>query len=171
IFVGGDVFTGARFAIDAIAGGREGAVSINRYVHPGNRLDLARDRREFVELDKNDILDPASMESFDSAPQQLPGRRAGVAKDTFRDLRLTLTEEQVRAEAKRCLGCGATTVDTNRCIGCGLCTTRREFDAIHLTRDNPKASDMCRAEDKVKKLLPYVIKRGVKIALGITGDK
>ncbi len=171
IFVGGDVFTGARFAIDAIAGGREGAVSINRYVHPGNRLDLARDRREFVELDKNDILDPSRMESFDSAPRQLPGRKAGAAGETFRDLRLTLTEEQVKAEAKRCLGCGATTVDTNRCIGCGLCTTRCEFDAIHLSRDNPKASDMCHAEDKVKKLLPYVIKRGVKIALGITGDK
>ena len=117
VFVGGDVFTGARFAIDAIAGGREGAVSINRVVHPGNSLTLARDRREFIELDKSDIADPASMESFDSAPRQIPGKKAGVASQTFEDLRLTLTEEQVRAEAARCLGCGATTVDTNRCVG------------------------------------------------------
>ena len=159
IFAGGDVFTGPRFAIDAIAGGREGAVSINRYVHPGNRLDLARDRREFIELDKDDI----NLESFDNAKRQIPGKKAGVAKDTYEDLRLCLTEEQVKAEASRCLGCGASVVDTNRCIGCGLCTTKCEFDAIHLTRDMPAASNMNRAEDKLKYVGPYAIKRAFKI--------
>ena len=168
IFAGGDVFTGPRFAIDAIAGGREAAVSMNRFVHPGNRLDLARDRREFIEFDKNDI----QKESFDNAPRQIPGKKAGVAKDTFEDLRLTLTEEQVKAEAQRCLGCGATTVDENRCIGCGLCTTKCEFDAIHLTRDVPEASTMVRAEDKFSKVGPYTIKRAGKIVINkITGKE
>ncbi len=168
IFAGGDVFTGPRFAIDAIAGGREAAVSMNRFVHPGNRLDLARDRRQFIELDKNDI----NVENFDNAARQIPGKKAGVAKDTFEDLRLTLTEEQVKAEASRCLGCGATTVDVNKCIGCGLCTTKCEFDAIHLTRDIPEASTMVRAEDKLKKVGPYAAKRAVKIVVNkITGDK
>ncbi len=165
IFVGGDIFTGARFAIDAIAGGREGAVSINRFVHPGNRLDLARDRREFIELDKNNIQDPTAMEGFDNAPRQIPGKKAGIAAKTFDDLRLTLTEEQVKQEAARCLGCGATTVDVNRCIGCGLCTTKCEFDAIHLHRDVPEASNMYRSEDKLKAIGPYVLKRGIKILL------
>ena len=168
IFVGGDVFTGARFAIDAIAGGREGFVSINRFVHPGNRLDLARDRREFIELDKDNI----KVESFDNAQRQIPGKKAGVAKDTFDDLRLTLTEEQVKTEAARCLGCGATTVDENRCIGCGLCTTKCEFDAIHLTRDMPAASTMYRSEDKLKAVGPYAAKRAGKILINkITGGK
>lgn len=168
IFAGGDVFTGPRFAIDAIAGGREAAVSMNRFVHLGNRLDLARDRREFIEFDKNDI----QKESFDNAPRQIPGKKAGVAKDTFEDLRLTLTEEQVKAEAQRCLGCGATTVDENRCIGCGLCTTKCEFDAIHLTRDVPEASTMVRAEDKFSKVGPYTIKRAGKIVINkITGKE
>lgn len=161
IFVGGDVFTGARFAIDAIAGGREGAVSINRFVHPGNRLDLARDRREFVELDKDDI----KVEGFDNAPRQIPGKKAGVAKDTFDDLTEVFTEEQVKTEAKRCLGCGASVVDENRCIGCGLCTTKCHFDAIHLKRDMPAASNMYRSEDKLKAIAPYAIKRGGKIAI------
>ncbi len=161
IFVGGDVFTGARFAIDAIAGGREGFVSINRYVHPGNRLDLARDRREFIELDKDDI----KVEGFDNAPRQIPGKKAGIAKDTFEDLQLTLTEEQVKIEAGRCLGCGASIVDTNRCIGCGLCTTKCNFDAIHITRDVPDASNMYRAEDKLKAIGPYAAKRLAKIAI------
>nr|WP_029231159.1 FAD-dependent oxidoreductase [Butyrivibrio sp. VCB2006] len=168
IFVGGDVFTGARFAIDAIAGGREGFVSINRFVHKGNRLDLARDRREFIELDKDDI----KLEGFDNAQRQIPGKKAGVAHETFEDLRLTLTEEQVKIEANRCLGCGATTVDENKCIGCGLCTTKCEFDAIHLTRDIPEASTMVRAEDKLKEVGPYAVKRAGKILINkISGDK
>jgi NADPH-dependent glutamate synthase beta subunit-like oxidoreductase len=165
IFVGGDVFTGARFAIDAIAGGREGAVSLNRFVHPGNRLDLARDRRVFIELDKNDIEDQTRRESFDNAQRQIPGRKAGIAGKTFDDLRLCLTEEQVKKEAARCLGCGATTVDTNRCIGCGLCTTKCNFDAIHLHRDVPDASNMCRAEEKLSKVAAYAAKRAGKILI------
>ncbi|MBQ6519703.1 MAG: FAD-dependent oxidoreductase [Anaerolineaceae bacterium] len=165
IFVGGDVFTGARFAIDAIAGGREGAVSLNRFVHPGNRLDLARDRREFIELNKEDIEDQTKRESFDNAQRQIPGKKAGVAARTFEDLRLCLTEEQVKKEAARCLGCGATTVDTNRCIGCGLCTTKCNFDAIHLKRDVPAASDMCRAEEKLGKVAAYALKRAGKILI------
>ena len=159
IFAGGDVYTGPRFAIDAIAGGREAAVSINRYVHPGNRLDLARDRREFVELDKDNI----KIEGFDDAKRQIPGKKAGVAQDTYEDLRENFTEEQVRTEANRCLGCGATTVDENRCVGCGLCTTKCEFDAIHLKRAIPQASTMVRCEDKLGKIAPYVMKRGLKI--------
>ena len=161
VFVGGDAYTGPRFVIDAIAAGREAMVSINRFVHPGNSLTLARDRRRFIELDKDDI----QVETFDNAKRQIPGRKQGVAAETFRDLRLTLTPEQVKTEAARCLGCGATTVDTNRCVGCGLCTTRCEFDAIHLSRDVPAASRMVRCEKKLGALLPHVIKRGGKIAV------
>ena len=171
IFVGGDVYTGPKFAIDAIAGGREGAVSINRFVHPGNRLDLARDRRNFIELDKDDIEDQTKRECFDNAPRQIPGKKAGVAAQTFEDLRLTLSEEQVRTEAARCLSCGATTVDENRCIGCGLCTTKCEFDAIHLSRDVPEASRMVRAEDKLKMIGPYAMKRSMKIAVNKIAKK
>ena len=160
IFVGGDVFSGAKFVIDAIAAGREGFVSINRYVHPGNSLTISRDRREFIELDKDDIL----VEGFDNSPRAVPGKKDGDAVKTFDDLRLVLTEEQVKAEANRCLSCGATTVDDNRCIGCGLCTTRCAFDAIHLTRDMPHASDMVRCEDKMKPVAVYAAKRAAKIA-------
>ena len=95
-----------------------------------------------------------------------------MAQETFEDLRLTLTEEQVKTEAARCLGCGATTVDENRCIGCGLCTTKCEFDAIHLTRDVPAASTMVKAEDKLKKVGPYTAKRAGRIVINkILGDK
>ena len=159
IFVGGDVYHGARFAIDAIADGREGMVSINRFVHPGQSLTINRDLRTFIELDRDDI----EVEGFDNAKRQIPGHKAGIATQTFEDLRIPLTEEQVKTEAARCLGCGATTVDDNRCIGCGLCTTKCNFDAIHLTRDVPAASDMYKAEQKFGQIGKYAISRGVKI--------
>lgn len=159
IFVGGDVYTGPKFAIDAIAAGKEGCVSIHRFVHKGHSLTLARDLRHFIELDKNNL----DIEEYDNAKRQRPGRKAGNAASTFRDLREIFTEEQLKTEAARCLGCGATIVDPNKCIGCGLCTTKCEFDAIHLSRDLPEASRMTKSEDKLKKILPYMIKREVKI--------
>ncbi len=162
IFVGGDVYTGPKFAIDAIAAGREGAVSLHRFVHAGQSLTIARNRRYFIELDKNNVVIP--VDGFDSAKRQSVAHDASKAK-TFSNDRITFTEDQVKKEAARCLGCGATEVDENRCLGCGLCTTRCEFDAIHLSRDLPEASTMVKAEDKVGALLPYVAKRAAKILI------
>ena len=162
IFVGGDVYTGPKFAIDAIAAGREGAVSLHRFVHEGQSLTIARNRRRFIELDKNNVVIP--VDGFDSAKRQSVAYDASKAK-TFSNDRITFTENQVKKEAARCLGCGATEVDENRCLGCGLCTTRCEFDAIHLSRDLPEASTMVKAEDKVGALLPYVAKRAAKILI------
>lgn len=161
IFAGGDVYTGPKFAIDAIAAGKEGCVSIHRFVHEGQSLTIGRNRRMFVELDKENLrLEP---ESFDNAKRQVPGRKSPDAGTDFSDLRSTFTEEQVKAEANRCLGCGATVVDPNKCIGCGICTTKCEFDAIHLSRDLPEASKMYKAEDKMKAILPYMLKREIRI--------
>ncbi len=165
IFVGGDVYTGPRFAIDAIAAGKEACVSMHRFVHEGHSLTLSRDRRQFIELDKDNI----EIETFDNAKRQVPGKKAGVSQETFRDLRSTFTEEQIKTEASRCLGCGATVVDPNKCIGCGLCTVQCEFDAIHLSRDLPECSNMWKAEDKLKAILPYAAKRKIKITF--SGNK
>ena len=74
-----------------------------------------------------------------------------------------LTEEQVKIETARCLGCGATIVDPNRCIGCGVCTTKCAFDAISLHRDRPECSKMTVAEDKFKHILPYMVKKAFKV--------
>lgn len=167
IFVGGDIGHGARFAIDAIADGKKGAESMHRFVHPGQSLTIARDLREFNELDKEDIL----VDSFDTAKRAVPGHKPGNPKTSFSDLREPLTEAQVQQEAKRCLGCGATTVDLNRCIGCGLCTTRCEFDAIHLQRDLPDATRMYRAEDKMGPIGAYAAKRATKILLNHGKDE
>ena len=52
---------------------------------------------------------------------------------------------------------------SKECIGCGICTTKCEFDAIHLKRNRPQNSKMIPAEDKFKAIGPYAAKRQVKI--------
>ena len=160
IFVGGDVYTGPSFAIDAIAAGREGAISLHRYVHAHCTLTIGRNRRDFIEFDK---------ENLDLSGYDRDNRRTPVKPDvekqakTFRDLSSTFTEEQVKAETARCLSCGASVVDPNKCIGCGICTTKCVFDAIHLNRDLPGCSVMTPSEDKLKHILPNMIKQSLKI--------
>ncbi|MBR3565844.1 MAG: FAD-dependent oxidoreductase [Paludibacteraceae bacterium] len=158
IFVGGDVFTGPKFAIDAIAAGKEAAESLHRYVQHGH-MTIGRNRRDFIELNKQDIV----VESYDNSSRQ---QAVDIAqKNKFAEYHGTLTEEQVRKETARCLGCGASVVDENRCIGCGICTTKCGFDAIHLHREHPEASIMHTSENKFDGILPYMIKRAGKIAI------
>ena len=158
IFVGGDVYTGPKFAIDAIAAGKEGAISIHRFVQPGTSLTIGRNQNDYVELDKTDI----KIESYDNSKRQIPARRESE-KLSFRDYKETFTEAQVKKEAARCLSCGASVVDENHCIGCGICTTKCEFDAIHLFRENPKCSRMRKSEDKMKYILPYAAKQAFRV--------
>ena len=168
IFVGGDCATGPKYTIDAIATGREGAVSIHRFVNKGQTLTIHRNTREFKELNKDDIVLPTEKIKKPA--------RAAVAIDskkvrTMQDDRVTFTEEQIRSEASRCLSCGRSVVDPNKCIGCGICTTKCEFDAIHLKRVRPQNSKMIPAEDKFKAIAPYAAKRQVKIIKKSLTDK
>ena len=150
IFAGGDVQTGPKFVIDAIAAGREAAISMHRYMRPHSSLTLNRNRRDYIELDKSKVVLPLDK-------IKAPERQCEAYE--------TLTEEQVKFETSRCLGCGASIVDENRCIGCGLCTTRCHFDAIHLSRDVPECSNLVPREDTMKVMLPYMAKRAAKIAI------
>ena len=160
IFVGGDVYTGPKFAIDAIAAGREGAVSLHRYVHENCTLTIGRNRRDFIELDKENI----KVDAYDTSSRQIPPK-ADVKEQakTFRDLSQSLSEEQVKKETSRCLSCGASVVDPNKCIGCGICTTKCMFDAIHLHRELPGASVMHTSEEKLKYILPNMVKQSIKV--------
>ncbi|MCQ2173853.1 MAG: FAD-dependent oxidoreductase [Bacteroidales bacterium] len=158
IFTGGDCLTGPKFAIDAIAAGKEAAESLHRFVQHGH-MTIGRNRRQFIELDKSDI----ALESYDNSGRQEPGVDSGAAP--FSEYSLTLTEEQVRRETARCLGCGASVVDPNKCIGCGVCTTKCAFDAIHLHREHPEASRLTVSEDKFGAILPYMLKRTGNIVL------
>ncbi len=158
VFAGGDAVTGPKFAIDAIALGKQGAISIHRYVNDYN-LDLNR-RREYHSFDKNTL----NLDGYDSIPRQRPIHVEGhKSKETFVDLRETFTEEQMKEETERCLGCGATIVDEFQCVGCGVCTTKCKFDAIHLERRYDSAG-VDFSEMKIP-VIKHAVKRQGKIAV------
>ena len=156
VFVGGDCATGPKFAINAIAEGKEGAISIHRFVQPGQSLTLGRDRREYHAFDKDNV----QLDGYDNIPRQRPLHNES-AKGTFKDDRETFTEEQLKKETERCLGCGAVQVDSYMCIGCGMCTTKCKFDAIHLERTGNTVPD---AYEKLPiRIAANAIKRSGKI--------
>ena len=162
IFVGGDVYTGPKFAIDAIAAGHEAAVSLHRFVQNAT-LTIGRNQRSYRELNKDDV----DFGSYDTASRGDAVHNYEAERERpFREYVETFTEEQVKAETARCLGCGASIVDENKCIGCGLCTTKCTFDAIHLHREHPECSNMVKYEKKVPSLAKYALKREIKIRFG-----
>lgn len=157
IFAGGDVYTGPRFAIDAIAAGKEGAISIHRFVQPGQSLTYGRDRRQYHSFDKENVV----LESFDRMPRQKAGH-FDRKEHSFGDNRLTFTEEQMKKETQRCLGCGAAQVDEYMCVGCGQCTTKCKFGAISLMR---KYNEFAPVFEKLPiAVAKYAVKRTGKIA-------
>lgn len=160
VFAGGDSFTGPRFAIDAIAAGKEGATSIHRYVNTGQSLIIGRDRKEYHSLDKENI----ELKGYDNLPRQKANHEDGKeSKETFKDLRGTFTEEQIKKETERCLGCGATVVDEFLCVGCGACVTKCKFDAISLVRKYD--GEGVAYEDLKPVVVKHILKRKGKIAV------
>ena len=133
VFVGGDAHTGPKFAIDAIAQGKQAAISIHRYVHPGQSLTIGRDRLTYRAFDKENVDFDTVKKSMGKSKRQVPKKDKAKAM-TFMDDRKVFTEDQIKKEASRCLKCGASWVDPNKCLGCGVCTTRCKFDAIHLKK-------------------------------------
>lgn len=154
------VIGGGNVAIDAIALGKEGSISIHRSVHPGQSLILGRTKRDYRPLDKENLV----LEGYDRIAREKPAHVDNAkSKKTFRDLRSTFTEEQIRKETERCLGCGTTVVDEFICVGCGLCTTKCKFDAISLVKKYDKAG--VEIEDLKPTIMKYALKRKVRIAL------
>jgi NADPH-dependent glutamate synthase beta subunit-like oxidoreductase len=160
VFAGGDAVTGPKFAIDAIAAGKEGAISLHRFVNPGQSLTIGRLKRDYRAFDKTNL----ELEGYDRLPREKTSHIDGkTSKETFKDLRVTFTEEQVKKETERCLGCGATIADPYLCVGCGACTTKCKYDAIKLVRkydnQNPEFADM------KSNIVKYALKRKVRIAV------
>jgi NADPH-dependent glutamate synthase beta subunit-like oxidoreductase len=162
VFAGGDALTGPRFAIDAIAMGKEAAISIHRFVQPGQSLILGRTMRAYRAFDKENLV----LEGYDRIPRQKAGDAEGsTSKETFKDLRGTFTEDQIKKETERCLSCGATVADEFLCVGCGACTTKCKFDAIKLVRRYDSASV------EYNDLKPLIIKNALKRKVRIVTKK
>jgi len=125
VFAGGDVARGPWILIQAIADGRRGALSIDRYLRG---VDLLTPREQIplpvVDLSKEEIDEMVEAEEVNLTPRMtvsmLP--TAERIKD-FREVELVLTEEQAKQEAARCLACGI-------CSECHLCVQVCKREAI-----------------------------------------
>lgn len=165
IFVGGDVYNGPSFAINAIADGHAAAISLDRYVQPGQLLDAGRDRRDYHELDKKNVNFSKIEETpgFDNTPRSVPADRCKDDVHSYVDYRGFLTEDQIKKEGARCLSCGKAVVDPNMCVGCGQCVLQCEFDAAHLVK---KTSIYAKEYSSLfPKAIGHTLKRGIKISL------
>ena len=160
IFVGGDCYHGPRFAIDAIATGKKAAISLHRYVQPGQMLEAGRNLRDFEQLDIDNINKDEL--GFDNTPRQIPAV-GPVDTKSYRDNRGILTEEQIKKEAARCLSCGKAVVDPNICVGCGQCVIKCQFDAAHLVKKTSIYGGSF--SGILPKAVGHTIKRSIKIAL------
>ena len=158
VFVGGDAYTGPRYAIDAIAAGKQAAISIHRFVHPGQSLTIGRSKREYQALDKSELNLPGYDRTARQTARQIDHAHTNIS---FQDLRATFTEEQVRKETARCLGCGVTMVTPALCVGCGVCTTKCKFEAISLVREFDGAG--AALPDMKPIVIRQMLKRQVKI--------
>lgn len=153
VFVGGDALSGPRFAIDAIAMGKEASISMHRFVHPGQSLVIGRTRRDYKSFDKENVV----LEGYDYIPRVKAKAMDGQkAIQTFSDLRETFSEEAMKKETERCLGCGVTVVDEYLCVGCGACVNRCKFEAIALDRKY----DAINVE--LSELKPIVVRNAIK---------
>jgi len=118
IFAGGDAVSGPAYAIEAVAAGKEAAISIHRYL-TGRDLREGREPASWQKADVDDLLARAQ-----KAPRErvallpLQGRRDG-----FQEVRLALSEEAALREAQRCLNCGL-------CSECLQCVSVCKAEAI-----------------------------------------
>ena len=162
VFAGGDVVTGPKYAIDAIALGKEGSISIHRFVSRGQSLTLGRNKREYKALDRNNV----DYNGFDVSPRQ--HATTSLIKNlqgSFDDPRGLLTDKQVHQESSRCLSCGISVVDEFLCVGCGACTTRCKFGAIALDKKTEAYGV------DFPELKPIIIKTAVKRKLRLAVKK
>jgi len=115
VFAGGDAATGPKTVIEAIAAGKEAAISIDRYLN-GEDLEAGREVK-FIEAE-------ASIEGIEREPRhQIELLSPDERKADFREIARNYTEEQARAEAERCLACGL-------CSECYQCVAACQAKAI-----------------------------------------
>jgi NADPH-dependent glutamate synthase beta subunit-like oxidoreductase/pyruvate/2-oxoacid:ferredoxin oxidoreductase beta subunit len=110
VFAGGDAVTGAATVIQAIAAGKEAAISIDRYLR-GEDLAFGRKR-------ETEACEAPPMAVQKAKRMMLRHAPAGERKNTFAEIKFGFSEQEARDEAMRCLHCGV-------CNACNRCDSAK----------------------------------------------
>jgi len=123
VFAGGDVAFGPRILIEAAANGKTAAQSIHRYLSskddgvweaPEINLTVSI---EVIPKYRYKMPEQYELNDRASPPCEPLYRRTGVS-----EVELTLSEDEARVQAERCLNCHVYTIyDSEKCVLCGSC--------------------------------------------------
>jgi heterodisulfide reductase subunit A-like polyferredoxin len=99
IFAGGDAVTGPATVVEAIAAGKEAAISIDRFIRDE---DLAQGRPRPIRTVEDVPLSGVATAARTPMSHLAPAGRM----DNFNEVQLGFSEDQSRRESDRCLSCG-----------------------------------------------------------------
>ena len=102
VFAGGDVVTGPNTVIDAIAAGKKAARSMDRHIRGENLKEPARKKLPKVFIEQAMVGQEELEKATRAIPSVLPVEKR---VKNFDEVEMPLSEERVRAEARRCLRC------------------------------------------------------------------
>jgi heterodisulfide reductase subunit A-like polyferredoxin len=114
IYAGGDVVTGTTFIVDAIAAGHKAAAAIDAYVM-GAQPPVSRPHPPKVEISTADVRERVKTNHALQVERHEMAKRPAVERRAeFAEVTADLTEDEAKAEAARCLGCGV----CSECLQC-----------------------------------------------------
>jgi NADPH-dependent glutamate synthase beta subunit-like oxidoreductase len=169
IFSGGDAVSGPRTVIEAIAAGKEAAISIDRFMR-GYDLREGREKPLIA-------VEGAPKKGFHpSKRSQMPSLRPEERILNFEEVQLGLSEQAVIEEAKRCLSCGSACVQACRydviqfdpeagiAHKCNLCSER-----IHIG-EPPVCAEVCMTDAITFGEYDLIMQKAVDEGRIIVGD-
>lgn len=123
VFAGGDAVTGPSMIIAAIGQGKRAAFHIDRFLRGEHEPAVFDARLPAVAHDQVMARNPVSVRP----PVKMKELGASERARSVAEIETTLTEEQARTDAARCLDCGI-------CSQCHECVAACPADAIHFDR-------------------------------------
>ena len=117
VFAGGDVAFGPRNVIEAVANGKQAALSIDNYLRDVRTLPILRVTMERLPIRTYRMPDAYEKCARESPPTVPLYRRTGIS-----EVESTYSEAEARRQAERCLHCHVQTIyDPEQCVLCNRC--------------------------------------------------
>jgi heterodisulfide reductase subunit A-like polyferredoxin len=146
VFAGGDAASGPSMIVKAIGQGKRAAFHIDRYLR-GEALEAVRFDDRLAMVDRTAVVEQAKRSVSVRQPVALPEKPVAECVTSFEAYETTMTEEEARYSANRCLDCAG-------CSQCRQCVAACPADAISF--------DM-RSEEKTVSVGSVVLATGFEV--------